>query len=159
MPEKGTASPKSQHLEETLGPSPRQQPCHALRVLAVTSRAERGSVQFPREGGVAASSCAATANKAGSRLGPHYQTVILNSQSSPQPKTMVTPWEPCQFCVQPNNECLPLMYSFPGQIASDHPLCVSLVLGTEDASVCGTQKSLFQRSVLFPVQPTVSCSP
>lgn len=158
MPEKGTASPKSQHLEETLGPSPRQQPRHALRVLAVNPRAERGSVPLPREGGVAASSCAATAKKAGNRLGPRYQTVTLNSQSSPQPKTMVTPWEPCQFCVQPNNECLPLMNSFPGQIASDHLLCAN-PLGTEDASVCGPQKSLFLRSVLFPVQPTVSRSP
>lgn len=83
MPEKGTASPKSQHLEETLGLSPRQQPLHALKVLAVNPRAERGSVQLPREGGVAASICAATAKKAGSRLGPHYQTVTLDSQSAP----------------------------------------------------------------------------
>lgn len=130
---------------------------HALRVLAVNPRAERlCTVSLGRGCGSLQLCCH---SQEGWKQARTPLSDCDNSQSAPQPKMMVTPWESCQFCLQPNNECLPLMYSFPRQIASDHLLCASPVLGTEDASVCGTQKSLFLRSVLFLVQPTVSRSP
>lgn len=59
---------------------------------------------------------------------------------------------------QPNSEGPPQMYPFPIQVAINHLLCAGSVLGTEDASVCGTQESVFQRSVFFPVQLAASLS-